>query len=80
MVFDALKSENVAPEDANVYVIGDRATDVQTALNIGGFGILIPFENEPGEDEKIKGLADQAHVYIAQNLLKAAEHIIAREK
>ncbi len=80
MVFDALEAENIAPEDANVYVIGDRATDVQTALNIGGFGILIPFQNEPGEDKKIKRLDHQTNVYIAQNLLKAAEHIISREK
>lgn len=63
-----------------MYVIGDRATDVQTALNINGVGILVPFENEPGEDEKVKKLEDQTHIYIARDLLNAAEFIVAREK
>jgi histidinol-phosphate phosphatase family protein len=80
MVFNALKAENITPENANVYVIGDRATDVQTALNINGVGILVPFENEPGEDEKVKKLEDQTHIYIARDLLNAAELIVKREK
>jgi len=80
MVFNALKAENITPENANVYVIGDRATDVQTALNINGVGILVPFENEPGEDEKVKKLEDQTHIYIARDLLNAAELIVTREK
>ncbi|MCK5553200.1 MAG: HAD hydrolase-like protein [Deltaproteobacteria bacterium] len=80
MVFDALKAENIAPDDAHVYVIGDRATDVQTALNINGIGILVPFENEPGEDEKVKKLEDQTRIYIAHDLLDAAGFIVAREK
>jgi histidinol-phosphate phosphatase family protein len=80
MVFDALEAENITPGNANVYVIGDRATNVQTALNINGIGILVPFENEPGEDKKVGKLEDQAHVYIAHDLLSAAEFIIAREK
>jgi hypothetical protein len=37
-------------------VIGDRAADVQTASEIGGTGILIPFENQPDEDKKVKNL------------------------
>jgi len=80
MVFNALKAENITPENSNVYVIGDRATDVQTALNINGVGILVPFENEPGEDEKVKKLEDQTHIYIARDLLNAAELIVTREK
>jgi histidinol-phosphate phosphatase family protein len=80
MVFNALKAENVTRDDAHVYVIGDRGTDVQTALNINGIGILVPFENEPGEDEKVKKLEDQTHIYIAHDLLDAAEFIVAREK
>jgi histidinol phosphatase-like enzyme len=75
MVFDALKSEEVAPEDVDIYVIGDRATDVETALNINGTGILIPFENEPGEEEKVENLKAQSNIYIARNLLEAAEFI-----
>ena len=28
MVFNALEAENITPDNDNVYVIGDRATDV----------------------------------------------------
>lgn len=80
MVFDALKAENITQENAKVYVIGDRASDVQTALNINGIGILIPFENQPGEDEKVKKLEDQTHIHIAHDLLNAAEFVVARER
>lgn len=79
MVVDALKSENITADNAAVYVIGDRASDVMTALNINGFGILIPFENEPGEEEKVKRLNDQAHVHIAGNMIEAAEFVFERE-
>lgn len=75
MVFDALKSEGVAPEDVDIYVIGDRATDVKAAQNINGTGILIPFENEPEEEDKVKKLKSRSNIYIAQNLLDAAELI-----
>lgn len=78
MVFDALKSEKAYPEDLDIYVIGDRATDVETALEVNGTGILVPFENQPGEDGKVKNLKDQAHISIAQNLLEAAEFISRR--
>ncbi|MHB8791623.1 MAG: HAD hydrolase-like protein [Desulfobulbaceae bacterium] len=30
-------------DNADVYVIGDRASDVRTALNLGGTAIFIPF-------------------------------------
>jgi phosphoglycolate phosphatase-like HAD superfamily hydrolase len=43
----SLKAENIAAEEALICVIGDRASDVLTALNINGFGVLIPFGNEP---------------------------------
>ncbi|KHE92400.1 MAG: hypothetical protein K8F52_02835 [Candidatus Scalindua rubra] len=50
--------------EEQIHVIGDRATDVQTALNINGIGVLIPFENEPGEEEKARKLEDLAHIQI----------------
>jgi histidinol-phosphate phosphatase family protein len=76
MVFDALRSEGVTREGVSIYVIGDRATDVETALNIGGTGILIPFENQPGEDDKVRELPDQSDIYIAKNLREAGELMI----
>jgi histidinol-phosphate phosphatase family protein len=80
MIFSVFNEENIAEENSNIYVIGDRATDVQTALNINGFGILIPFVNEPGEEEKVKNFEDQKNIYIARNLVDAAEFISKREK
>lgn len=78
MVFNALKAEGVTPANADIYVIGDRASDVQTALNIGGTGILVPFVNEPGERDKVKKLEKQGQIHIAENMLDAAEYIVAR--
>ena len=79
LVLDALKAENITADNANVYVIGDRASDVLTALNIDGFGVLIPFENEPGEEEKVRRLDDQRHVFVAENMIEAAAIICDRE-
>lgn len=80
MVFDALKAENITPDNANVYVIGDRASDVQTAVNISGIGILIPFQNEPEEDQKVRKLAGQTRIHIAENLFGAAQLIVEKEQ
>ena len=62
----------------NIGGIGDRASDIQTAININATGILIPFENEPGEEDKARKLDDQPHVQIVLNLVEAAECIILR--
>ncbi len=75
MVFDALKFEGVNRESACIYVIGDRASDVETALNISGRGILIPFENQPGEKEKTERLKGGSRIYIARDMLDAAKYI-----
>jgi histidinol-phosphate phosphatase family protein len=80
MVFDALSAEEVGLDDADIYVIGDRLSDVQTALNINGTGILIPFVNEPGESEKVMAMDDHSRIFIAGDLVEAAEHIRARQK
>jgi histidinol-phosphate phosphatase family protein len=79
MVIDALRAEDVALDETDIYVIGDRLSDVQTALNINGTGILIPFANEPGEAEKVRGLKDQSRIFIAQDLVEAAGFIRARQ-
>jgi len=78
MVFDALKAQEVTPDKADVYVIGDRTSDVRTALNINGTGILVPFVNEPNERDKVRLLAEQEHIFVAENMLAAAEFIVSR--
>ena len=44
-------------------------------MNIGGTGILVPFENEPGQEDKVKKITDQSRIHIARNVLDAAEFI-----
>ena len=78
MVFNALKTERIMPDSADVYVIGDRASDVRTALNIDGTGILIPFVNEPGELDKVRSLEKQGQIYVAETMLAAAEYVVSR--
>jgi histidinol-phosphate phosphatase family protein len=78
MVFDALQAEGITPDNADLYVIGDRASDVRTALNLDGIGVLIPFVNEPGESDKVAEMAQQGQVHVAQDMLAAAEFIVSR--
>lgn len=78
MVFDALKKEGITRRNANVYVIGDRESDVKTALNIKGTGILVPFVNEPGQAEKVKKIKGKK--YVAKSFLDAANYILKKEK
>ncbi len=79
MVFNALKSEGLTREETIVYVIGDRSTDVETALNINGTGIFIPFENEPKYLEIVKKL-NQTNIFIAKDFLDAAKIIVKQKK
>lgn len=79
MVFDALKSQGVRRGNVKLFVVGDRASDVKTALNIGGIGILIPFENQPGEEETVRRFSDESRIYIAKNLTDAAKYISDRQ-
>ncbi len=79
MVIDVLRAEDVALDETDIYVIGDRLSDVQTALNINGTGILIPFVNEPDEVEKVRNLENQSRIFIAKDLVEAAEFIRARQ-
>ena len=75
MIIEALKKEKLKRNEANIYAIGDRFSDVKTALNINGTGILIPFENQPGEDKKLSKIKNK-DIYIAKNFLDAAKFII----
>jgi histidinol-phosphate phosphatase family protein len=80
MVFNALQAEGITPDNADIYVIGDRASDVRTALNIGGIGVLIPFVNEPGETGKVAKMHPQNHIHVAQDMFAAAEFIVSRAR
>jgi histidinol-phosphate phosphatase family protein len=76
MVFSALRAVGVKRSAVVLYVIGDRASDVRTAINARGTGILVPFENEPGQVEKARRI--KGNVYIAKNFLDAVAYVRKR--
>jgi phosphoglycerate kinase len=78
MIKQALAKENFSLKDTKIYVIGDRMSDVHTAHNAGGCGILIPYKYL--EKEKIK-VAKKHHknTHVSKNFLQAAKFIIHRE-
>lgn len=67
----------------NVYVIGDRKSDIELGLNAGGTGILVPGLKtfELGDVEKVKKLGQEysKRVIIAGNFFEAAKYIHDRE-
>lgn len=80
MVFSALEKEGVELEDTKVYVIGDRMSDVETGINAGGTGVLVPFHKEPGQDEKImQKYLKRKNILVADTFSQAADMIIKRE-
>jgi histidinol-phosphate phosphatase family protein len=80
MVFDALKKEGLKKSGTNIYVIGDRASDVKTALKVKGQGIFVPFKGEKEEIEKINRIKNEKSIYLAKNFTDATKLIIKKEK
>ena len=78
MVISALEKEGADLTNVSIYVIGDRVSDVMTGINTGGKGVLIPFESQPGETEKMRSV-DSQKSYVAENFLDAAKHIYEQE-
>ena len=65
--------------DVDLYVIGDRNSDVEMGLNGGGKGILIasPKTIELGDVEKVKILQEKnpQRVFVAKNFLDAVNYV-----
>ncbi len=81
MIKEALKRENWKRNNTHIYVIGDRVSDVQSALNIRGFGILVPATTEPHQIDKTRILMKRnKKIYIAKDFLDAARFIVKRER
>jgi len=78
MIEKALMQLNVERERARIYMIGDRASDIEMGLNAGGIGILIESfkTKELGDIDKVRKMGDK--VYVAHNYLDAAR-IIERD-
>ena len=79
MINNTLKNEKLNRKETIIYVIGDRFSDVKTALNVKGFGIIVPFANEKGEKEKVKKINNKS-TFIAKSFLDAAKFVVKREK
>ena len=78
MIKEIMKKGKMTSRNTEIYVVGDRKSDVEVAHNIGGFGILVPFKNRPGEDKLVKKIRNK-NKYIAKNFLDACRFIIRRE-
>jgi histidinol phosphatase-like enzyme len=80
MIREALRRKKWTRKNTTIYSIGDRVSDVQSALNIGGFGVLVPAKTEPHQIEKTQLLMKKhKNIYIAHNFLDAARFIVKRE-
>ena len=78
MIYEALRKEKVKRKDVHIYMLGDRASDVKTGLNINGTSIFIPSKNRQQEVEKVAKI--KGKVYKAKNFTDAANYIIKRER
>lgn len=66
-------------DDCSVFVVGDRFSDVQTGLNAGGVGILVPGVRK--EDIKFAEEAaccNPGRIYIAENFLDACRYAVRK--
>ena len=70
MILDALNQFSLKAED--VFMVGDRESDVMAGINAGTKTILVKTANVPVT-------AEQA-TYTAQNLLDAVKYAVAHQK
>lgn len=54
MIINAISRECVEINDCDVYYIGDRVSDVETALSLGGIGVLVLNGSNHAEAEKLE--------------------------
>jgi len=78
MIYKILKREKSDKRKTNIYVMGDRESDVKAGLRIGGHGILVPFVNRPGEPGKVRKIKNKKK-YIAKSFLDAVRFILNAE-
>jgi len=74
------KAKSKLPYEVDqIYVIGDRLSDVKVGLNAGGISILVPsYKTKELDDiEKVQKLEN---TYIAKDLLDAANYILSQQR
>lgn len=81
MIEEAAGKKGLDPKKTNIYVIGDRESDILTALNANGIGILVPFEGRLEEIPKVKKLKEKhpKNVFIVENFLEAIKIVVQKE-
>jgi len=79
MIDRILKKEKFEKGNTKIYVLGDRADDVRTGLNVKGFGILTPSKARPKEKDKAKEIKSK-NKYLSGNFSNAINFLIKREK
>lgn len=79
MIDSVLEKLTWRKKETDIYFIGDREIDVRTGLNAGGYGIIIPFVNEPGEKEKTEKIKSKRS-YIAKDFLDAVRYVVRNKK
>jgi len=78
MIYSALRREGFKKSDTDIYMIGDRESDVKTGINAGGYGILVPFPNRSEELGKVRKLKS-GKTYVAKDFLDAVRFIRSKE-
>ncbi|MFB6246429.1 MAG: HAD-IIIA family hydrolase [Candidatus Pacearchaeota archaeon] len=78
MIDRALENCGLKKSKTDIYVVGDRESDVKAGLNSGGYGILVPFENEPREKEKVRSLRSKKSAVV--NGFGDASRIIVKKE
>jgi len=79
MIEQGLRKSKIKQKDTKIYVIGDRAADVRTALRVKGTGIIVPFKKEQGELTLYRKFKSK-NKYKAKDFLQATKLIIKKEK
>lgn len=76
MIKKALASVKLNQEDCEIFVIGDRFSDVEMALNVDGTGILVTSykTKELGDVEKVQKMSGAVHV--VSNFLEACRIVL----
>lgn len=75
LIEDYLEEQKISLDRKNCYVIGDKTSDIKLAENLGIKGILVK-TGKGGSDSEF----EINPYFIADNLFKAAEHIIENGK
>jgi len=75
MVKQAVKSLDLKMEDCDIWMIGDRISDVEVGVNAGGRSILVPNYKTTASDQLRARNSDPERVFTARDFAEAADRI-----